>query len=118
MGERTRIELRLLKHRYKADLQQEYQKGWREGWLAAWSEGWQEGHEVAAQYLLKRLLKHRFGEPEAESLARISKLLFKQQAELAEALLDFTSLKHLIEWLDTHTNSNLEGQTLCEKSLS
>ena len=118
MGEKTRIELRMLKRKYKTDLQQEYQKGWREGWQEAFLDGWSEGGKQKVRYLVASLLEHRFGELNDKQLKQFRALTLEQKEDWAVALLDFTSLENLTEWLDTPPIRNLKGIILCEKSLS
>jgi predicted transposase/invertase (TIGR01784 family) len=65
-------------------------------WIARWlAEGKQEG----ASSLTLRQVRHRFPQVEDATLAQIRSLSMEQLEEFGEALLDFTSLDDLHEWL-------------------
>ena len=62
----------------------------------------EHGHErKGGQYLLIQL-QRRFGALDETMQARIGSLLTKQLEELSVALLDFSSLSDLEDWLQRH----------------
>ena len=62
----------------------------------------QEGRQQEAQTIVLRLLTRRFGVVEPRLTARIQQLSSSQIEELAEALLDFSTLNDLEDWLEAH----------------
>ncbi|MEC4985853.1 MAG: DUF4351 domain-containing protein [Oscillatoria sp. PMC 1068.18] len=68
-------------------------------------EGRSEGLQQEARSLVMRQLRRRFGTIEPELEAQVEQLSLSQLEELAEALLDFTALTDLTNWLDS-----IEGQ--------
>jgi predicted transposase YdaD len=62
-------------------------------------EGRQEGRREESLRLILRLLHRRFGTLPADAEARVRALSLEQAEALAEALLDFTSLADLANWL-------------------
>ncbi|MDB9312949.1 DUF4351 domain-containing protein [Spirulina sp. CS-785/01] len=63
-------------------------------------EGRQEGRQEGEVQLVLRLLSRRFGELGARQEQQIRQLSLEQLEALAEALLDFSSLAELEEWLE------------------
>jgi imidazoleglycerol phosphate dehydratase HisB len=61
--------------------------------------------EAKARSLVQRQLTHRFGELQAPLLTAFNSLTIDQLESLGEALLDFTSIDDLTEWLATHAQS-------------
>ncbi|PNW39669.1 UNVERIFIED_CONTAM: hypothetical protein BEN50_15230 [Euhalothece sp. KZN 001] len=68
-------------------------------------EGREEGLEEEARSLVIRQLSRRFGEIPSTTQTQIEQLNLEQTESLAEALLDFTSLDDLINWLE-QSNQN------------
>ena len=62
-------------------------------------QGIQQGMQREIQVVVQRLLSKRIGNISPELQARISQLSFSQLEELAEAVLDFSSVADLVTWL-------------------
>jgi hypothetical protein len=62
-------------------------------------QGIQQGMQREIQVVVQRLLSKRIGNISPELQARISQLSFIQLEELAEAVLDFSSVADLVTWL-------------------
>jgi hypothetical protein len=62
--------------------------------------GMRKGRHQAALSLVSRLLKRRFGELEPELVQRVSALTADQLEELGEALLDFSQVSDVSDWLN------------------
>jgi predicted transposase YdaD len=62
-------------------------------------EGEQRGELKGEQKLVIKLLNRRIGELKPPVIEQIRKLPVEQLAELAEALLDFSTVANLEEWL-------------------
>ncbi len=62
-------------------------------------KGLVKGREQEARSLILRLLKRRFGELPDEPQTQIQALSVEQLEALADALLDFSTLADLEEWL-------------------
>ena len=71
-------------------------------------EGRQEGRQEGEADLLIRQLKRRFGSLSPEQSDRLKALSVPQLEELAEALLDFTDLSDLLDWLGQQEESIAE----------
>jgi predicted transposase YdaD len=66
-------------------------------------EGREEGREAEALALVTRLLTRRLGQEISEPLrTRLSNLLLPMLEDLSEALLEFSSLADLEQWLSEH----------------
>ncbi|MBZ8180291.1 DUF4351 domain-containing protein [Oscillatoria salina IIICB1] len=78
-----------------------YQRILREGRNEGLQQGRTEGLQQEARSLVMRLILRRFGTIESELEAQIEQLSLSQLEELAEALLDFTALTDLTNWLDS-----------------
>ncbi|MDB9312948.1 Rpn family recombination-promoting nuclease/putative transposase [Spirulina sp. CS-785/01] len=65
-----------------------------------YAEGAQEGRQEGEVQLVLRLLSRRFGQLGARQEQQIRQLSLEQLEALAEALLDFSSLAELEEWLE------------------
>jgi len=65
-------------------------------------QGIQQGLQQGKFDLIRRLLTRRFGTPDAELQARINNLSAGDLDELSEALLDFSDVSELSNWLDGH----------------
>jgi predicted transposase YdaD len=62
--------------------------------------GERRGEVNEAQALILRLLKRRIGNISIDLESQVKTLPLTQLEELGEALLDFTSISDLIDWLD------------------
>jgi len=65
---------------------------------------YQEAMEEGETRLLFRLLSKRFGKISDRSIQTINKLSLEQLEDLGEALLDFSVIKDLDNWLQSHIN--------------
>ena len=65
-------------------------------------EGREEGREEGKKSLLLRLLTRKVGELSSEVRQNIDSLSIEQLENLGEALLDFSSMADLENWLKTH----------------
>ena len=65
---------------------------------------YQEGMEEGETRLLLRLLSKRFGKISDRSIQTINKLSLEQLEDLGEALLDFSTITDLDNWLKFHIN--------------
>ena len=65
---------------------------------------YQEAMEEGETRLLLRLLSKRFGKISDRSIQTINKLSLEQLEDLGEALLDFSVIKDLDNWLQSHIN--------------
>jgi len=65
---------------------------------------YQEAMEEGETRLLLRLLSKRFGKISDRSIQTINKLSLDQLEDLGEALLDFSVIKDLDNWLQSHIN--------------
>ena len=70
--------------------------------MTSWME---EGLQQGEQSLVLRQLTHRFGVLPAAFQARISGLSIERLEQLGEALLDFSALADLTNWLDQHART-------------
>ncbi|MBR8841158.1 MAG: DUF4351 domain-containing protein [Stigonema ocellatum SAG 48.90 = DSM 106950] len=62
--------------------------------------GYERGREEGKQELILRLLQRRVGKLSEETIASVKALNVTQLEELGEALLDFTGVDDLHQWLD------------------
>lgn len=62
-------------------------------------EGREEGEIIGQQKVIIRQLNRRLGEMEASLIERIRQLPVQQLEELAEALLGFSTVAELEQWL-------------------
>ena len=76
--------------------------GERIGYERGKEEGKQEGRQEGEQAIILKLLKRRVGELSPEIQQRIQTLSGNQLETLGEALLDFTSMSDLLNWLQTN----------------
>ncbi|WP_017651266.1 DUF4351 domain-containing protein [Fortiea contorta] len=76
--------------------------GERIGYERGKEEGEQEGRLEQAQKLVLRQLQRRVGELSPEILQRIQTLELEQLEALGEALLDFTAIPDLLNWLQAN----------------
>jgi hypothetical protein len=65
----------------------------------------EEGEIIGEQKVIIRLLNRRLGEIEAPMIEQIRKLPVAQLEELAEALLDFSTVTDLEQWLRDRSNA-------------
>jgi predicted transposase YdaD len=63
---------------------------------------YQEAMEEGETRLLLRLLSKRFGKISDRSIQTINKLSLEQLEDLGEVLLDFSVIKDLDNWLQSH----------------
>jgi flagellar biosynthesis/type III secretory pathway protein FliH len=70
-----------------------------------YERGKQEGKQEGQQRLILRLLQRRVGELSPELHKRIQSLSLNQLENLGEALLDFTALEDLLNWLQTNQSA-------------
>ena len=66
---------------------------------AIYQEILQEGRQEGETLLVLRLLTRRFGTLSLELRSQIQQLSIEQLEELGEALLDFSSIRDLTDWL-------------------
>ncbi|MBE9199991.1 DUF4351 domain-containing protein [Nodularia sp. LEGE 06071] len=64
--------------------------------------GYERGRQEGEQAIILKLLKRRVGELSPEIQQRIQTLSENQLETLGEALLDFTSMSDLLNWLETN----------------
>ncbi|BAY94135.1 MULTISPECIES: DUF4351 domain-containing protein [unclassified Tolypothrix] len=67
-----------------------------------YERGREEGKQEGEQILVLRQLQKRFGNLPESLRLRIQTLSLNQLEELGEALLDFTAIEDLFNWLDTN----------------
>ncbi|WP_224410276.1 DUF4351 domain-containing protein [Oscillatoria salina] len=99
-----RFEESLIAQLFTDDIMREsviYQRILREGLQQGLQQGRSESLQQEARSLVMRLILRRFGTIESELEAQIEQLSLSQLEELAEALLDFTALTDLTNWLDS-----------------
>ena len=70
----------------------------------AMREGRQEGRQEEAIRLIVRLLGKRFGQLSEDTRTSISNLPLAKLEELSEALLDFSNISEVQQWLVEHSN--------------
>ncbi len=70
-----------------------------------YERGKQEGEQEGEQRLIFRLLQRRVGELSPELQERIKSLSLNQLETLGEALLDFTAMEDLLNWLQTNQSA-------------
>ncbi|WP_442936353.1 DUF4351 domain-containing protein [Nostoc sp.] len=70
-----------------------------------YERGKQEGKQEGEQQIILRLLKRRVGELSPELQERIQSLSLNQLETLSEALLDFTAMEDLLNWLQTNQSA-------------
>jgi predicted transposase/invertase (TIGR01784 family) len=75
------------------------QEGWQEGLQEGLAQGKLRGMQEGEANLIWRMLKHRIGEVPAELEAQVKNLPLPQLEALGEALLDFSTLADLLNWL-------------------
>ena len=76
-----------------------YQEGLAEGLEAGKQEGRQEGRQEGEKAIVLRLLQRRLGTIPPELVAQVEALAVAKLEDLAEALLDFSSVADLCAWL-------------------
>lgn len=69
------------------------------------AEGRAEGRVEGERSLVMRLLKRRFGELPAEVQSQIAQLSLAQLEALGDALLEFSGLQDLTQWLQTQSTT-------------
>ena len=88
---------------YQDILQKGEEKGRKEGE----KRGEQRGRELGEQRTIIRLLNRRFGELDSSLVDRITTLNIEKLDNLADALLDFSNINNLVNWLNDNQD---EGQ--------
>jgi hypothetical protein len=83
-------------------LSQGLEKGLSEGLEKGLSQGLERGRRQEGQQLLARLLRRRLGRLPSDLEAKVKTLSLTQMEDLTEALIDFTSLDDLKNWLANH----------------
>jgi len=83
---------------YQDILQKGEHRGERRGVL----RGERRGRRLGEGRTITRQLKHRFGEIDELLIKRIKNLTIKQLDDLAAALLDFSQVGDLVNWLNQH----------------
>ena len=83
------------------------QEGLQEGLQEGRQEGLQEGRKEEATSLIVRQLGRRFGELSEDINTSIAALPLTALEDLSEALLDFSAISELQDWLANHSNSPL-----------
>jgi predicted transposase YdaD len=76
--------------------------GERIGYERGIAEGKQEGKQEGEQNLVVRQLQKRVGNLPEEIRKKIQTLALNQLESLGEALLDFTAIEDLFNWLESH----------------
>ena len=64
--------------------------------------GYERGRQEGELAVILKQLKRRVGEPSPEIQQRIQSLSGNQLETLGEALLDFTSMSDLLNWLESN----------------
>ena len=64
-----------------------------------YERGIEEGRQEGERLVILKLLKRRLGELSPETTQRIQSLSVNQLENLSEALLDFSSMADLLNWL-------------------
>ncbi|MEH1898719.1 MAG: DUF4351 domain-containing protein [Nostoc sp.] len=67
--------------------------------------GYERGKQEGKQRLILRLLQRRVGELSPQLQKRIQSLSLNQLENLGEALLDFTAMEDLFNWLQTNQSA-------------
>ncbi len=92
----------LLPTALEAEFWQEFKTFEQERSMTYITTGERIGYERGKQELILRLLKKRVGELSEETIASVQSLKVNQLEELGEALLDFTGLDNLLNWLEAN----------------
>jgi predicted transposase YdaD len=79
-----------------------YQEALQEGRQEGRKEGRQEGRQEGEQLLVLRLLTRRVGKVPSKTRSQVQSLSLEEVESLGEALLDFTDLDDLRQWLEQH----------------
>lgn len=67
--------------------------------------GYERGKLEGEQQLILRLLQKRLGELSPQLQKRIQSLSLNQLETISEALLDFTAMEDLLNWLQTNLSA-------------
>ena len=70
-------------------------------------KGEKQGNKLGEQRTIIRLLNRRFGELDSSLVDRITTLNIEKLDNLADALLDFSNINNLVNWLNDNQD---EGQ--------
>ncbi len=79
-----------------------YERGRKEGEQTGEQRGEQRGEQKGKQTLILRLLKKRVGELPEEAIVSVQDLSVTQLEALGEALLDFTAVEDMLNWLEAN----------------
>ena len=96
------LEKEVIRRLLRQDIMQEsviYQDIWEEAQAKGLERGREEGREEGERLLVLRLLTCRVGTLPLDLEAQIKQLSITSLEELGEALLDFTSMRDLVSWL-------------------
>ena len=109
-----RFEKKLISQLLREDIMREsviyqdiLQKGEEKGRKEGEKRGEQRGRELGEQRTIIRLLNRRFGELDSSLVDRITTLNIEKLDNLADALLDFSNINNLVNWLNDNQD---EGQ--------
>jgi hypothetical protein len=86
----------------EAQFWEEFKQFEQERTMSYITTGERIGYERGQQELVLRLLKRRVGELSQEVRGRILALSLEQLEALGEALLDFSAIEDLLNWLETN----------------
>ncbi|AMW27523.1 Rpn family recombination-promoting nuclease/putative transposase [Arthrospira platensis] len=95
----------LIKRLLRQEIMQEsviYQDIWEEALERGLQEGLQQGVTEGEKALILRLLNRRLGSLPETVIGQINQLPLPALEELGEALLDFSEIDDLLEWLQSH----------------
>ena len=102
-----RFEKKLISQLLREDIMREsviyqdiLQKGEEKGRKEGEKRGEQRGRELGEQRTIIRLLNRRFGELDSSLVDRITTLNIEKLDNLADALLDFSNINDLVNWLN------------------
>ncbi len=107
----TADEMRQYRRKYETETRPEEEKNvelefmtsWaREGMAKGMAKGMEQGRQQGVESVVARLISKRFGVPTGPFLPRLDLLTAEQLGDLSEALLDFTSVADLEDWLTQH----------------
>jgi predicted transposase/invertase (TIGR01784 family) len=99
-----RFDKKLIQNLFRREIMREsviYQDILEEGEQKGRQEGRQEGRQQEALGMVIRQLTRRFGTLSEELPARMRELSLEQLEDLGEALLDFSNLADLVDWLQS-----------------
>ncbi len=86
---------------YQEILREGERQGWQQGKEVGRQEGRQEGRQGEGRSLILRLLTRRVGDLPPALTAQVQALSLAKLETLGDALLEFTELADLVNWLDS-----------------